>query len=112
PQEDTPSVAEEQPSTSSCSTSHDDSVGPDNIEDFQAVQDLTGHLFTLKDHSLALSREEAECLSEYDKKKQSTLHAIQTQSPKGDSGPQKKCCTWCGEYKAMLCRRERPSAVA
>ncbi|KAG7525752.1 hypothetical protein JOB18_031211 [Solea senegalensis] len=90
PQQDAPSVAEEQPSTSSCSTSHDDSVGPDNIEGFQAVQDLTGQLFTLKDHSLALSREEAECLSEYDKKKQPTLHTIKTQSPKGDSGPQKK----------------------
>nr|XP_043872448.1 uncharacterized protein LOC122761322 isoform X1 [Solea senegalensis]XP_043873069.1 uncharacterized protein LOC122761942 isoform X1 [Solea senegalensis] len=91
PQQDAPSVAEEQPSTSSCSTSHDDSVGPDNIEGFQAVQDLTGHLFTLKDHSLALSRlPYGSVCQSMTKKKQSTLHAIKTQSPKGDSGPQKK----------------------
>ncbi|CAL8380784.1 unnamed protein product [Boreogadus saida] len=24
----------------------------------------------------------------------------------------KGCCAWCGEYKAMLCRREKPSTVA
>lgn len=49
-------------------------MGPDNIEGFQAVQGLADQLFGLKDHSLALSREEAahivslwECLSDYDK---------------------------------------------
>ena len=36
-----------------------DSVGPDNIEGFAAVQGLSDYLFHLKDHSLALTREEA-----------------------------------------------------
>ncbi|CAJ1069328.1 brefeldin A-inhibited guanine nucleotide-exchange protein 3-like [Xyrichtys novacula] len=51
-----------------------DSVGPDNIEGFTAVQGWADHLFQLKDHSLSLSREEAahiislwERLSDYDK---------------------------------------------
>ncbi|XP_059190546.1 uncharacterized protein LOC131972826 [Centropristis striata] len=89
PQQDTPSMAEEQPSTSSCSTS-DDSVGPDNIAGFKAVQDLTGYLFKLKDHSLALSREEAakiialwECLSEYDQKHTVYPPRHQVTIPKG-----------------------------
>lgn len=34
-------------------------VEPDNIEGFQAVQALADYLFKLKDHSMALSREEA-----------------------------------------------------
>ncbi|CAL8292404.1 unnamed protein product [Arctogadus glacialis] len=75
PQQDTQGLVDEQPSTSALgSTSHDDSVGPDNVEGFQAVQDLTVFLFKLKEHSLALSREEADeiislwnCLSDFDK---------------------------------------------
>ncbi|XP_052466500.1 uncharacterized protein LOC128022785 [Carassius gibelio] len=57
-------------------TSHDDSVGPDNIEGYGAVQDLAEFLVSLRDHRLALSGEECikiislwQALGEYDKKK-------------------------------------------
>ncbi|KAL1265444.1 hypothetical protein QQF64_003471 [Cirrhinus molitorella] len=57
-------------------TSHDDSVGPDNIEGYGAVQDLAEFLVSLRDHRLALTGEECakiitlwQALGEYDKKK-------------------------------------------
>ncbi|XP_052466511.1 uncharacterized protein LOC128022772 [Carassius gibelio] len=57
-------------------TSHDDYVGPDNIEGYGAVQDLAEFLVSLRDHRLALPGEECikiislwQALGEYDKKK-------------------------------------------
>ncbi|XP_073689357.1 uncharacterized protein [Garra rufa] len=57
-------------------TSHDDSVGPDNIEGYGAVQDLAEFLVSLRDHCLALTGEECakittlwQALGEYDKKR-------------------------------------------
>ncbi|KAK2874526.1 hypothetical protein Q8A67_021679 [Cirrhinus molitorella] len=57
-------------------TSHDDSVGPDNIEGYGAVQDLAEFLVSLRDHRLALTGEECakiitlwQALGKYDKKK-------------------------------------------
>ncbi|XP_016305120.1 uncharacterized protein LOC107660364 [Sinocyclocheilus anshuiensis] len=44
--------------TSEENTSHDDSVGPDNIEGYGAVQDLAEFLVSLRDHRLALTGEE------------------------------------------------------
>ncbi|XP_016104551.1 uncharacterized protein [Sinocyclocheilus grahami] len=62
--------------TSEENTSHDDSVGPDNIEGYGAVQDLAEFLVSLRDHRLALTGEECfkiitlwQALGEYDKKK-------------------------------------------
>ncbi|CAL8237825.1 unnamed protein product, partial [Merluccius merluccius] len=53
-----------------------DSVGPDNIEGYGAVQDLAEFLFGLRDHRLALTGEECaqiitlwQALGEYDKKR-------------------------------------------
>ncbi|XP_061574040.1 zinc finger protein 79-like [Cololabis saira] len=61
---------------SEASSSHDDSVGPDNIEGYGAVQDLAEFLVGLRHHRLALSGEEAnqvitlwQMLGEYDKSK-------------------------------------------
>ncbi|XP_076876832.1 uncharacterized protein LOC143526077 [Brachyhypopomus gauderio] len=58
------------------SPSQDDSVGPDNIEGYRAVQNLADYLVTLKDHSFALSLEESshiitlwQALSDYDKQR-------------------------------------------
>ncbi|XP_026110190.1 uncharacterized protein LOC113083135 [Carassius auratus] len=68
--------AETDRQTSEENTSHDDSVGPDNIEGYGAVQDLAEFLVSLRDHRLALSGEECikiislwQALGEYDKKK-------------------------------------------
>ncbi|XP_061574042.1 uncharacterized protein LOC133440742 [Cololabis saira] len=66
---------------SEASSSHDDSVGPDNIEGYGAVQDLAEFLVGLRHHRLALSGEEAnqvitlwQMLGEYDKRK--TIYPI------------------------------------
>ncbi|XP_045894018.1 uncharacterized protein LOC123962134 [Micropterus dolomieu] len=72
---------------------HQDSVGPDNIEGSKA-----DYLFKLRDHSLALSREEAaqifvlwECLSEYDKGRTIYPPRHQDTIPKGRFRATKKC---------------------
>ncbi|KAK7922385.1 hypothetical protein WMY93_009287 [Mugilogobius chulae] len=53
-----------------------ESVGPDNVQGFKEVQDLADYLFKMKDHSLALTNEEASeiialwsHLQDYDKKR-------------------------------------------
>ncbi|XP_057184273.1 uncharacterized protein LOC130550779 [Triplophysa rosa] len=62
--------------TSEENTSHDDSVGPENIEGYGAVQDLSEFLVSLREHRLALTGEECvkiitlwQALGEYDKRK-------------------------------------------
>uniref|UniRef100_A0AAV2JZW9 Uncharacterized protein n=1 Tax=Knipowitschia caucasica TaxID=637954 RepID=A0AAV2JZW9_KNICA len=53
-----PSLADQTPSLGS-TICDQESVGPDNIQGFKQVQDLVDHLFSLRDHGLALSNEEA-----------------------------------------------------
>ncbi|KAG1973265.1 hypothetical protein F2P79_000769 [Pimephales promelas] len=59
--------------TSEENTSHDDSVGPDNIGGYGAVQDLAEFLVSLRDHRLALTGEECAKIitlwQAYDKRK-------------------------------------------
>ncbi|XP_047187902.1 uncharacterized protein LOC118310714 isoform X2 [Scophthalmus maximus] len=70
------------------STSHNDSVGPDNFEGYAAVQNLAECLVGLRDHRLALTGEECtqiitlwQALGEYDKKK--TVYKPRHQSTQG-----------------------------
>ncbi|XP_041859650.1 uncharacterized protein LOC121651452 [Melanotaenia boesemani] len=72
------------------SSSCDDSVGPDNVEGYGAVQDLADFLVGLRDHHLALTQEECsqiialwQALGDYDKRKTAYPSRHQTSLSKG-----------------------------
>ncbi|XP_073719234.1 uncharacterized protein [Misgurnus anguillicaudatus] len=83
--------------TSEENPSHDDCVGPDNIEGYGAVQDLAEYLFNLREHRLALTGEESEqiinlwqALGEFDKKKTTYSPRHQTNLKQGRFRASKK----------------------
>ncbi|KAI7790166.1 putative beta-galactosidase-1-like protein 2, partial [Triplophysa rosa] len=83
-----------------------DSVGPENIEGYGAVQDLAEFLVSLREHRLALTGEECikiitlwQALGESDKRK--TIYSPNHPKTGTIQGHEEDCGTRCGEHQKV-----------